>query len=61
MLEALGDRRLTVCRELTKIHEEVWRTTIGKAAERYRREDPRGEFTLAIESSVPNLEPEEVG
>ena len=61
MLEALGNRRLTVCRELTKVHEEVWRTTIGKALERYRREDPRGEFTLAIEGSMPDLEPDEVG
>lgn len=49
MLSVLGDRRLTVCRELTKVHEEVWRTTIGGALERYRREEPRGEFTLAIE------------
>ncbi len=49
MLVALGDRRMTVCRELTKVHEEVWRTTIAKAAERYRTEEPRGEFTLAIE------------
>ena len=49
MLQVLGDRRLTVCRELTKIHEEVWRTTVSKAAERYRGEEPRGEFTLAVE------------
>ena len=61
MLEVLGDRRLTVCRELTKVHEEVWRTTIGKALERYRREDPRGEFTLAVEGLMPDLESEEVG
>ena len=49
MLSALGDRRMTLCRELTKVHEEVWRTTVAKAAERYRKEEPRGEFTLAIE------------
>ena len=61
MLQVLGDRRLTVCRELTKVYEEVWRTTIAKALERYRNEDPRGEFTLAVEGSAPDLEPDEVG
>jgi 16S rRNA (cytidine1402-2'-O)-methyltransferase len=61
MLAVLGDRRLTVCRELTKLHEEVWRTTIGKALERYRKEEPRGEFTLAVEGSKSELEPEEPG
>ena len=61
MLAVLGDRRLTVCRELTKLHEEVWRTTVGKALERYRREEPRGEFTLAVEGSQPDLDPEEIG
>ena len=59
MLAVLGDRRLTVCRELTKLHEEVWRTTVGKALERYRREEPRGEFTLAVEGlPKEELEPE---
>ena len=61
MLAVLGDRRLTVCRELTKMHEEVWRTTVSKAWERYRKEDPRGEFTLAVEGLQADLEPEEVG
>lgn len=57
----LGDRRLTICRELTKIHEEVRRTTVGEALERYRREEPRGEFTLVVEGSGPgaDLDPEE--
>jgi 16S rRNA (cytidine1402-2'-O)-methyltransferase len=61
MLAVLGDRRLAVCRELTKLHEEVWRTTISKALERYRNEEPRGEFTLAVEASHADLEPDEVG
>ena len=64
MLAVLGDRKLTVCRELTKLHEEVWRTTIAGARERYEREEPRGEFTLAIEGSgglEPDLETEEPG
>jgi 16S rRNA (cytidine1402-2'-O)-methyltransferase len=63
--EVLGDRRLTVCRELTKLHEEVWRTTVSQALERYRKEEPRGEFTLAVEGAVDglhaDLEPGEVG
>jgi 16S rRNA (cytidine1402-2'-O)-methyltransferase len=58
MLAVLGDRRLTICRELTKLHEEVWRTTVAKALERYRKEDPRGEFTLAVEGLTADLEPE---
>jgi 16S rRNA (cytidine1402-2'-O)-methyltransferase len=61
MWTVLGDRRITVCRELTKIHEEVLRTTVGKALEHYRREEPRGEFTLAVEGLQPELDPEEVG
>jgi 16S rRNA (cytidine1402-2'-O)-methyltransferase len=64
LLQVLGDRRMTVCRELTKLHEEVLRTTVSKALERYRREEPRGEFTLAVEGagdSEPELEPEEEG
>ena len=44
---ALGpDRPLTVCRELTKLHEEVLRTTIGEAQARYAAQEPRGEFVL---------------
>src|SRR6185436_17878189 len=62
MLAVLGDRRITICRELTKIHEEVWRTTVSKAVERYGKEEPRGEFTIAVEGrSEPDLEPEEIG
>lgn len=61
MLEALGDRRLTLCRELTKVHEEVWRATIRAAAERYRKEEPRGEFTLVVEGLKADLEGEEAG
>lgn len=43
----LGDRRLAVCRELTKLHEEVFRGTISQAIDRFI--EPRGEFTLVIE------------
>ena len=45
--EEFGDRRLAVCRELTKVHEEVFRGTASEALEYYA--NPRGEFTLVIE------------
>jgi 16S rRNA (cytidine1402-2'-O)-methyltransferase len=47
ILDVLGDRRIAVCRELTKLHEEVFRGTVAEAASRFVR--PRGEFTLVIE------------
>ncbi len=43
-----GDRRIAVVRELTKVHEEVWRTTLGEAAAHYREREPRGEYVLVI-------------
>ena len=42
------DRPLAVCRELTKLHEEVLRLTLGEAAERYAAQEPRGEFVLVV-------------
>ncbi|MCI1306098.1 MAG: 16S rRNA (cytidine(1402)-2'-O)-methyltransferase [Lachnospiraceae bacterium] len=42
------DRSVSLCRELTKKHETVTRTTIGGALDRYREESPRGEFVLVI-------------
>ena len=45
----LGDRPMAVCRELTKLHEEVFRGTAREAAEHFRQ--PRGEFTLIIGGS----------
>lgn len=44
--EILGNRRITICRELTKIHEEVFRGTISQAIAHFSQ--PRGEFTLVI-------------
>lgn len=49
LCEVLGaDRSISLCRELTKIHEEVIRTTIGKAHELYAEKEPRGEYVLVI-------------
>ena len=46
------DRPVALCRELTKLHEEVIRTTLGSALARYRQEQPRGEFVLVV-AGVP--------
>lgn len=49
MLEILGDRRIALCREITKIHEEFVRTTISDAINKYEENPPRGEFVIVIE------------
>src|SRR5699024_4817341 len=43
-----GDREIALCREITKIHEEVFKTTICKALEHYTENTPRGEFVLIV-------------
>ena len=43
-----GERQLSVCRELTKLHEQVLRTTLAQAVEYYRTESPKGEFVLVV-------------
>lgn len=53
LLEALGDRRVCLVRELTKLHEEIVRTTLAQAAQHYRETPPRGEFVVIVEGAVP--------
>ena len=48
MLSVFGNREIAVCRELTKLHEQVWRTSLSEAAEYYKENTPRGEFVLVI-------------
>ena len=60
MLEAWGDRRIALCRELTKRYEETIRTTLAVASDRYAKEKPRGEFVLVI-AGVPAPAPLEDG
>ncbi len=54
MAEAFGGaRRISLCRELTKLHEEVVRTTLEEAVERYTENPPKGEFVLVIAGAAP--------
>ena len=52
----LGDRQIAVCRELTKVHEEVFRGTISQAIKHFT--EPRGEFTLVIEGNREKNKPQ---
>ena len=51
LFSALGDRKIAVCRELTKINEEVIRTTLSGAVDYYKTVTPKGEFVLIIEGA----------
>ena len=56
MAEAFGeDRPISLCRELTKLHEEVVRTTLGEAIARYTENPPKGEFVLVL-AGAPEVE-----
>ena len=48
-----AERRISLCRELTKLHEEVLRTTLGEAVAYYAENAPRGEFVLIVEGAAP--------
>lgn len=48
-----GERKIAIVRELTKIHEEVWRTDLHTAAAHYREHEPKGEFVLVIAGREP--------
>ena len=49
LLETLGDRRITVCRELTKRHEVAFQTTLSEAVKWYTANDPKGECVIVME------------
>jgi 16S rRNA (cytidine1402-2'-O)-methyltransferase len=48
-----GERRLCLCRELTKLHEEVLRTTLGEAQALFQSRTPKGEFVLVVAGAKP--------
>ena len=52
LAEILGDRNIALCRELTKINEEIHRTTVFQAVEFYKTKEPRGEYVLVVEGTV---------
>lgn len=56
LADALGDRELAVVREITKIHEQVIRTTLCEAAQRYSQEKLKGEIVLVIAGAPPEKE-----
>jgi 16S rRNA (cytidine1402-2'-O)-methyltransferase len=59
LADACGaERPVAVARELTKLHEEVWRTTLGKAGERASAGEPRGEWVIVLAGAPPESSPE---
>ncbi len=53
LFDTLGDRPVSLCRELTKKHEENFRTTLSGAIAHYQQQEPKGEFVLVIEGANP--------
>lgn len=54
LAEAFGaERKISLCRELTKLHEEVVRTTLGEAIAKYTENGPKGEFVLVVDGAAP--------
>jgi 16S rRNA (cytidine1402-2'-O)-methyltransferase len=57
MLEAFGDRRVSISREMTKIHEETLRCTLSAAIRHFEETPPRGEFVLVVEGAAEQAAP----
>lgn len=57
LADTLGERRISISRELTKLHEECLRMTLPEAAAYYDTHEPRGEFVLIIEGAANTSEP----
>ena len=57
LTEAFGsDRPICLCRELTKLHEEAIRTTLGQALSYYQENSPRGEYVLVLQGAAPRVQ-----
>ena len=50
-LKVFGDRKISLCRELTKVYEEVLRMTVSQAIEYYKEKSPKGEYVLVVEGA----------
>ena len=67
LLRTLGDlrdtfgseREITLARELTKLHEDIWKTTLGEAVEHYKTNEPRGEYVLVMAGAPETADPEQ--
>ena len=60
MLDAFGDRKIALCRELTKIHEEVLRGKISDMIAYYENKPPKGEYVLVIEGAAEEEASDEI-
>ena len=58
MLAVLGDRKIALAREITKLHEEVLRTTLSAAVKYYEEKAPRGEYVIIVEGAAEEQPPE---
>jgi 16S rRNA (cytidine1402-2'-O)-methyltransferase len=57
LVEVCGDdRRVALARELTKMHEEVWRGTVGDARAHVADQKPRGEYVIVVDGAPPDAE-----
>ncbi len=54
-----AERGITLCRELTKLHEEIQKTTLGEAVAYYQTTAPRGEYVLVVAGATPSANPQE--
>ena len=57
LLDAFGDREVALCRELTKLHEEVFRGTLSQALSHFTQTPPRGEFVLVLRGAAVETVP----
>lgn len=53
LLQILGDRRITIIKELTKRHETIWQTKLSEAVDGYGEIEPKGEYVLVLEGISP--------
>ncbi len=57
VLAVLGDRQMAVARELTKMHEEIYRSSVNEALHHYEHQPPLGEITMIIDGAKPGFKP----